>query len=127
VDPAAVIALALGVGLNALANILMKVSALRLEERHRSEEGLGLAAQYVEPVFLVGLAAFALALYAYRRALQSFPLSVAYPVMASAGYLLVLCASVAFLHETLNLWQSVGIALIVAGVWLVSQAGSTAA
>ena len=127
VNAAAVIALALGIGLNALANILMKVSALRLEERNGSEASLGLVAQYLEPVFLIGLVAFGLALFAYRRALQSFPLSVAYTLMTSVGYLLVLCVSAAFLHETLNPRQFVGIGLIVGGVWLVSLPGAVGA
>lgn len=123
----AVIALALGIGLNALANVLLKVSALRLEERNRAEAPVGLVAQYVEPVFLVGLVTFGLALFAYRRALQSFPLSIAYPLMTSVGYLLVLCVSAAFLHETLSPRQFAGIALIVGGVWLVSLPGAVGA
>jgi len=113
----AVIALVIGLTLNAGANILMKVSALRLEARGQ----VSAIGQFLEPWFVVGAASFVLALVAYRKALQSFPLSVAYPLMTSCGYLIVLAASFFFLKETLSPKQLAGIACLVLGVWLTAS------
>ena len=112
------VALALGVVLNATANILMKVSALRLKGAEGATPGF--VQSYLEPAFLAGLVSFALALVAYRRALESISLSIAYPIMTSVGYLIVLGASWLFLREVLTPKQLVGCGLIVTGVWLVS-------
>lgn len=113
----AVIALVIGLTLNAGANILMKVSALRLQAR----EDISAIGQYLEPCFVIGAASFVLALVAYRKALQSFPLSVAYPLMTSCGYVIVLAASFFFLKETLSPKQLAGIACLVVGVWLTAS------
>ncbi len=120
--PEALIALIVGLSLNALANILMKVSALRIEAKTQElGRAVGALGQYLEPLFLAGAASFVLALVAYRRALQTVPLSIAYPIMTSCGYLIVLGASFFFLREALSPKQLAGIALLVVGVWLTSS------
>jgi multidrug transporter EmrE-like cation transporter len=120
--PESLIALVVGLSLNALANILLKVSALRLEAKAK-ELGQAVSAlgQYLEPVFVAGALSFVLALVAYRRALQSVPLSIAYPIMTSCGYIIVLGASYFLLRESLSAKQMAGIGLLIAGVWLTSS------
>lgn len=116
------IALVVGLSLNALANILLKVSALRLEAKAKElGEAVGALGQYLEPVFIAGALSFVLALVAYRRALQTVPLSIAYPIMTSCGYIIVLGASYFLLRESLSMKQMAGIALLIVGVWLTSS------
>lgn len=116
----AVLTLAAAITLNAAANVLMKVSAMRLEARGTAGAPVGMVGQYLEPVFLGGLVCFALALVAYRRALQTLDLSLAYPLMTSLGYLLVLGVSWLLLREVLSPRQLLGCGVILAGVWLVA-------
>jgi len=53
-------------------------------------------------------------------ALSKAPVSTAYP-MLSLGYIVVACVSVLWLGETLSPAKMLGIALICAGVVLVSR------
>jgi multidrug transporter EmrE-like cation transporter len=49
------------------------------------------------------------------------PLSLAYPIMTSGGFLIVVTASAILLRESLSVPQMFGIALIIAGVILVAS------
>jgi multidrug transporter EmrE-like cation transporter len=56
---------------------------------------------------------------AYSVALRTFRISIAYPVMVSGGYVLILIAGWFIFQERLNPVQYTGIGLILAGLWLV--------
>jgi len=104
--------------LNAVANILLKVGALRTKASTSFIELIiGMASN---PITLLAIFCFATGMGAYNYVLMKTNLSVAYPIMTSAGYVIVLLASWLFLKETLSLMQMTGILLIVGGVWLVA-------
>ncbi len=105
---------------NALANILIKASALG--DKTDVTPGLeGLVKSFLHPVFFAGLASFGIALLGYRWVLgKGLKLSLAYPLFTSAGFIIVLLASAVFFKEKLNLSQWTGILLILAGVWLTA-------
>jgi multidrug transporter EmrE-like cation transporter len=49
---------------------------------------------------------------------------MAYPIMVSAGFAIIVIVAGLYLHERLNFLQWAGVVLILTGVWLVaSQAG----
>jgi multidrug transporter EmrE-like cation transporter len=107
--------------LNATANILMKYSALRTRE---PVAGAGLVeklAARLHPAFVVGLVLFALNVFAYQAALRAprMKLSIAYPVMVSGGYLIILAVSWLLFRERLGAFQYAGVALILGGIWMV--------
>ena len=111
----------LGVALvfNAVANILMKAGM------RDAPEGLALGAMIKHyltswPV-IVGLLLFAINVIAYTQALTKIPLSIAYPIMTSLGFLIVVSASAYFFKETITWIQGVGFALIVVGVICVAK------
>jgi multidrug transporter EmrE-like cation transporter len=111
--------LAVALVFNAVANVLMKAGM------RTAPEGAGATAMlrhYLTswPV-LVGLLLFALNVLAYTQALTRIPLSVAYPLMTSLGFLIVVSASAVFFEETITWVQGIGFALIVAGVVLVAR------
>lgn len=117
--PVAVAVFGLAILLNALANILVKASALKKDEE--SVEGL-VKGFLLNPVLIAGLASFGLAFVAYRYVLsQGIPLSVAYPIMTTLGFAVVLVASRFFFNETLNLVQWGGIGFLVLGLWMVAS------
>ena len=107
--------------LNAAANILMKYSALRTPE---SPAGAGLVEKLVtrlHPAFVLGLVLFALNVFAYQAALRAprMKLSIAYPVMVSGGYLIILAVSWLLFRERLGTVQYAGVGLILGGIWMV--------
>lgn len=110
---------AVAIVLNALANILMKAGALN------PKETTGITAvvlnMVLNPLIIAGLVCFALALAAYNYVLIKTDLSVAYPLMTSIGYVIVILASWLFFKETLSFFQIIGIVLIVTGVWMVAR------
>ncbi|HUT83931.1 MAG TPA: SMR family transporter [Thermodesulfobacteriota bacterium] len=112
--------LALAIFLNALANILMKVGMMRQGASGGSPLLMAKAA-LVNPVLFAGVVSFALALVAYSYVLSKINLSIAYPVMTSLGYVIVIIASWMFLKEHITFVQVIGFAFIISGVWMVAQ------
>lgn len=105
---------------NAVANICIKLGSKQM--------ALDLKGLLSEPLMLmkngylmVGLCFFALALVLYSLVLSKMSLSVAYPIMTGAGFVIVVGFSVMVLREQLFWWQWLGIVSIVMGVILLSQ------
>jgi len=69
---------------------------------------------------LTGIALFALALVAYSWVLGKMKLSVAYPVMTSMGFLIVITFSWLVFKEQLTAVQIAGACLIIIGVWMMA-------
>lgn len=101
----------------------MKASALE-EEGTDTLSGIEaiLKSTLLNVWFMAGLTCFGLALVAYKFVLgKGVKLSVAYPLMTTCGFAIVLLASRIFFHETLNPLQWFGIGLLVAGIWLIAS------
>jgi multidrug transporter EmrE-like cation transporter len=111
--------LALAIILNALANILMKVA---MHKQSKTTEIIEVITQaFTNPTLFLGILSFALALVAYCYVLSKINLSIAYPIMTSLGFLIVILASWLFLGETITKIQIVGFICIIAGVWMVAR------
>lgn len=104
---------------NALANITIKVGMLKAEKTANMFEMMSKA--MFSPTVILGIGFFGLALVAYSYVLSKVNLSIAYPIMTSLGFLIVILASVLFLKETITMAQILGFVLILAGVWLVAR------
>ncbi|MEZ4650250.1 MAG: SMR family transporter [Candidatus Eisenbacteria bacterium] len=114
---------------NAGANLLVKYGMLR---RVRVEDAANAAdvaqataaggpawmAQFLDPYFILGIVCFGLNLVAYSLALKHFRLSLAYPIMVSGGYAIILFVSWVVFREKLSVTQLSGVALILTGLWL---------
>lgn len=105
---------------NAVANIFMKLASERFAE--------GLSVIFKDPVvflkngyFFGALFFFAIALVLYALVLSKMSLSIAYPIMTSLGFVIVLGFSVWYLNEQLLWWQWLAIAMILLGVVVLSQ------
>ena len=111
--------LSLAIVLNAVANILMKVAMLKQE---KTTDILTMVTQSIaNPVLFLGMLSFGLALVAYCYVLAKINLSIAYPLMTSLGFLIVILASWLFLGENISKLQMVGFMCIIAGVWMVAR------
>lgn len=108
--------------LNAGANIMIK-AAMR-NTPIILEQGALLQAfiQAIKnPLLIGGVALFGLALAAYSVVLSKINLSVAYPVMTGAGFLLVFLVSGLYFKESITAVHVLGAGLILSGVWILAR------
>jgi multidrug transporter EmrE-like cation transporter len=109
---------------NAVANICIKLGSKQvvLDLQHLLAQPL----MFIQNGYLVvGLCFFAAALVLYSLVLSQMSLSMAYPIMTGAGFVLVVGFSIFVLREQLFWWQWLGIAFILFGVVLLSQGSLT--
>ena len=112
-----------GVGLNAAAQLLLKVATRPLA--HFTEFNAGnlqdsIAILFRSMPFWTGIVCYGASLCVWLAALSKAPVSTAYP-MLSLGYVVVAAVSVGWLGESMTSAKLFGIALICAGVILVSR------
>lgn len=112
-----------GVGLNAAAQLLLKVATKPLG--HFSVFNADVFSSSVVILFKslpfwTGMLCYALSVCVWVAALSKAPVSTAYP-MLSLGYVVVAAVSVAWLGEIMTPAKMLGIALICTGVVLVSR------
>ncbi|HEY4442651.1 MAG TPA: SMR family transporter [Steroidobacteraceae bacterium] len=115
-----------GVGLNAAAQLLLKVATRPLA--HFSEFtadtlGSSLLILFKSLPFWTGMVCYAASVCVWLAALSKAPVSTAYP-MLSLGYVVVAAVSVTWLGESMGPTKVLGIALICAGVILVSRSSA---
>jgi multidrug transporter EmrE-like cation transporter len=112
-----------GVGLNAAAQLLLKVATRPLSQ-FTAFTGDTLAASIGVLIrsmpFWCGMICYGASLCVWLAALSKAPVSTAYP-MLSLGYVVVAAISVAWLGEVMTPGKLIGIALICTGVVLVSR------
>jgi multidrug transporter EmrE-like cation transporter len=112
-----------GVGLNAAAQLLLKVATKPLAQFsvfNADTLNSSVFILFKSLPFWSGMLCYAASVCVWVAALSKAPVSTAYP-MLSLGYVVVAAVSVAWLGETLSPAKVLGIALICAGVVLVSR------
>ena len=111
-----------GVLLNAGAQLLLKAGTNRIGEFAFSVENIVPIGMRVatSPPILAGLACYGVSVVVWILALSRVPVSVAYPLL-SIGYIVNAVAAWYLFGESLGAQKLVGIAFIVAGVWLVAR------
>jgi multidrug transporter EmrE-like cation transporter len=112
-----------GVGLNAAAQLLLKVATRPVGHFtvfNADTLNSSMIILFKSVPFWTGMLCYAASLCVWVAALAKAPVSTAYP-MLSLGYVVVAAVSVAWLGETLTASKILGIALICAGVVLVSR------
>ncbi|MBI4268509.1 cation transporter [Candidatus Uhrbacteria bacterium] len=97
----------------ALGNILIKIGSKGL-----SENPLAILSS---PLSLLGIAFLVASFPFYSQVLQRLPLSLAFPLVTSATFILVAGASVFVFKEPLTFTHFLGMLLVIAGLFLVAQ------
>jgi len=107
---------------NASANILLKFGMQKAPQI--SVVGLkGMLLNSITNVYVwLGLVSFGVAFVFYSVVLTKMKLGVAYPVMTSAGFVIVTLFAVFLFDEKMSWLKIAGIAVIALGIWLVSIA-----
>ena len=105
---------------NAGANIMLKAGMKNAGSI--AENGIGgMVMRALSSVYVwAGLMAFGIAFVFYSVVLSKMKLSVAYPIMTSAGFAIVAVASWLMFQEDLTWHKLAGIAVIAVGIWIVS-------
>ena len=105
------------------ANLLMRAGVLR-------SGGLKLSAQTVlpgllnllrQPLFLSGVVLYGVSAIIWFSVISTEQLSTAYPVLVSITFVLVTVGSVLFFQEGVSVLKALGIAWILAGIWIVAR------
>jgi len=112
-----------GVGLNAAAQLLLKVATRPLAHFsvfNADTLNSSVLILFKSMPFWSGMVCYAASVCVWVAALSKAPVSTAYP-MLSLGYVVVAAFSVAWLGESLTPGKVLDIALICAGVVLVSR------
>ncbi|MDP9088308.1 MAG: SMR family transporter [Pseudomonadota bacterium] len=112
-----------GVGLNAAAQLLLKIATRPLGHFtvfNADTLNSSVFILFKSVPFWIGLVCYGTSVCVWVAALTKAPVSTAYP-MLSLGYVVVAAVSVAWLGETLTAGKILGIALICTGVVLVSR------
>ena len=115
----------LGIALvvNSAANIILKKGAQDTSSIASAvpKGGLiGALLSFLNVSTILAIFLFACNILFYRKALSRIPLSVAYPIMTSLGFLIVVAFSVFFYHEPMSWQKMLGLICILAGVLFIS-------
>ena len=124
------VALLVALVLNACANLMirfgMRAIDLELDGAGMLDGGAaGLVRLLLRHwVVLLGIGCFAANVVFYAYALQKMPISAAYPVMVTGGFVIIVIVAGMMLKERLSVTQWVGVAAIFLGVVLVARDAS---
>ncbi|MCS7206269.1 MAG: SMR family transporter [Leptospiraceae bacterium] len=113
-SPTTLIVLIVAILLNAFANVFLKASAIY-------ENDGSLIKKIFNLWLILGILSFGLAFLFYRYVLKEIPLSIAYPIMTTSGFAVVLLVSRFLFHEKLALVQWIGIGFLILGIWLIAS------
>lgn len=112
--------LALAIVCNAGANILVKIATQKTPLV--LDQGLvwsSLWQAVKNPYLILGVLCFGFALLFYSIVLSKINLSIAYPIMTGAGFLIVFLVSALYLKEQILPLHLLGAGLVLAGLWLL--------
>jgi multidrug transporter EmrE-like cation transporter len=105
------------------ANLLMRGGVLRSGGLKLSADTflsqlLKMAAQ---PLFLIGAFLYAVSAVIWFSVISTEQLNLAYPILVSLTFILVTAGSSIFYQESVSLLKLSGIALMLAGIWIVAR------
>ena len=113
----------IALGLNAFANILLKIGSIQAKTLSQNASFWEKGLNFLNIATCAGILLFALNVLVYRKALANIPISIAYPIMLSVGLVIVILAArfIPIMNEKITLTQIMGIILIGIGVWMLAK------
>ena len=115
----------------AATNLMIKAGVVAIEAQRQGGAELSMLgtvkAAVCSPWIIAGVISGGVNLIAYVIALKKFPVSLAYPILVSVGYAIIIGGAAVWFSEKLTVWQWVGVIIIMVGVWVVAAGmGKTA-
>ncbi len=116
-----ILALLVSIITASIAQIFLKKGVLNLTDLDLSFSSLSklFFSIFQNKWLFLGASLFVFSFVFYLFVLSKLQLSLAYPVMVSAGIVLVAIGSWAFFQEQVSQWQVLGIFLIIFGIFLL--------
>jgi small multidrug resistance pump len=111
------------IALNVCGHVFLKVGMNQVGPVGSRPTGQFALTAISNPYVLLGLAGYVSSVMGYIVVLSKTHLSVAYPILMSSGYALVVLVSFLWLREPFSAYKWLGIFAIFAGVILVSIKG----
>lgn len=118
----AYIPLLIGIALNATAQLLLKAGMDKIGHFEFTVNNIlpiALRAAF-NPYIAVGLACYVVSFVVWLVGLSRVDVSVAYPLL-SLGYVFITFAAYFILHENVSALRIIGVAVILAGIFLVTR------
>ena len=75
----------------------------------------------LQPVFVLGVFLYGTGTLVWMRVIATESLSIGYPILVSASFIVITLGASAFFNEPFSLLKGVGMALIIAGVFIATQ------
>jgi multidrug transporter EmrE-like cation transporter len=75
----------------------------------------------LNPLFLTAVFFYMLNLLAFSKALETLPINIGYPVLASLGFLMLAVSSMFVLKESLSIVQICGIVTVSVGIFMLAS------
>lgn len=109
--------------LNVTANILLKkgVTAAGGISGEPAKLLVDIPRVFASPLIIIGLALYGLSFVIWLRVLSFNDLSRAYPIFATIVFTLTTAGSIIFLKENISLARVVGMAIMLAGIYIVAR------
>jgi len=107
------------VALNVCGHVFLKVGMNQVGEMGQRTAIEFALASIINKYVLLGLTGYVTSVAGYIVVLSRTQLSVAYPILMSTGYALVVLVSFLFLKEPFGTIKWVGLALVLVGVVLI--------
>lgn len=108
---------------NVVANILLKFGVTKAGGFALSQSSLigDLIKTALNPYIMGGLALYGFSFIVWLRVLTISDLSKSYPIFVTIVFILTTIGSVLFLKESVSIVRVLGIAILIAGVFLVAR------
>ena len=115
--------LLISVAFNVTANILLKTAVTKTGGISAQSSLLlaNILKVAFSPYLIFGLTLYGLSFLIWLRVLTFNDLSRAYPIFATIVFLLTTAGSIVFLNESVSFLRFAGIAVILAGIYLVAR------
>tara|TARA_Y100000591_G_C21700734_1_gene628172 strand:- start:525 stop:878 length:354 start_codon:yes stop_codon:yes gene_type:complete len=75
----------------------------------------------MNPLFFIAVFFYMLNLLAFSKALETMPVSIGYPVLASLGFVMLAISSIFVFKETLSVIQFWGIITVSLGIFMLAS------
>ncbi len=112
------IALVVFAGINScIGNVLLKMGRVKLGPE------AGLIEHTFSPWFIGGICFYVVNVFLFAKALETAPVSVAYPVLATSSFAILVVASHYIFAEKLSPVQLAGLGLAILGIILMARTG----
>jgi len=104
---------------NAFANIFVKIGVAKIPTVTAKNFLQSIPKILLNPFILLGALLLIVSFPAFSLVLQKMNLSVAYPALVVGAIIIVTIFSFLFFKESISLVQFLGLAFIMAGIWLL--------